>query len=87
MAELVLGALIGGLGTLLFSLAILQTNVAPRWVAWLGVAAAILGGLLTLLAPASEVFELINFLGAIGFWVWVLAMGVVLWRAPEPAGV
>ena len=71
-----------GIGVLLFSLAILRTAIAPKWIAWLGFLAALLGGWVTLLGPAAEVFE---FIGFIGFMVWMIAIGVALWRAPEPA--
>ena len=85
MAELVAGGvLIGGIGVLLFSLAILRTTVAPKWVAWLGFPVALLGGWFTLLGPVAEVFEIIEFIGFLGFWVWMVALGVALWRAPEP---
>ena len=80
------GVLAGGVGVLLFSLGILRSRVAAPWVGWLGVAAAILGGWFTLLGPVSEVFELINFVGLVAFIAWMVTIGVVLWRASEPAG-
>ena len=50
MAELVAGGvLVAGMGVLLFSLAILRTTVAPKWVAWLSFPVALLGGWFTLL--------------------------------------
>ena len=82
IADAVGGVLILGIGVLLFSLAILRTAIAPKWIAWLGFLAALLGGWVTLLGPAAEVFEFISF---IGFMVWMIAIGVALWRAPEPA--
>ena len=86
MAELVAGGvLIGGIGVLLFSLAILRTTVAPKWVAWLGFLVAVLAGWFTLLGPVAEVFEIIELIGTVGFFVWMVALGVALWRAPEPA--
>ena len=86
MADLLGAVLVGGVGTLLFSFAILRSSFAPRWVAWVGVFAAVVGGWFSLLAPVAEVFELISFLGTVAFWVWMVAMGVALWRASEPAG-
>jgi len=41
------------------------------------------GGWLTLLSPVAEVFELVTFIGFVGFWVWMAAMGVAVWRTPE----
>ena len=86
MAGLVGGVLIGGVGVLLFSLAIPHTSFAPKWVAWLGVFVAVVGGWFTLLDPVLGVFGLISLLGVLAFWVWMLVMGVALWRASEPAG-
>lgn len=83
MADMVGGVLIVGIGVLLFSLAIPHTSVAPRWVARLGVFVAVAGGWFTLLAPVAEVFELINFVGFVAFWVWMVAMGLAVWRVPE----
>lgn len=85
MAELSLGTMIGGIGILLFSLGVLRTKMAPRWVAWLGFAVAVLAGWVTLLGPVAEVFELIELIGLVALIVWMVAMGVAVWRAPEPA--
>ncbi len=85
LADLVANALTFGIGVLLFSLAILRTSVAPKWVGWLGLLVALLGGWLSLIGPASEVFEIIGFVGFIGFWVWMIVIGGILWRAQEPA--
>jgi hypothetical protein len=82
-ADMVGAVLIPGIGVPLFSLAILRTGFAQRWIAWLGFPVAILGGWLTLLVPLSELIELITFIGFAGFWVWMVAAGVTLWRAPE----
>ncbi|MFB3050707.1 MAG: DUF4386 family protein, partial [Acidimicrobiia bacterium] len=68
---------------LLFSIAILQTGFAPKWVAWLGLIGA-LGHWLALLSQTSEVFELIGIVGEIAFFVWLIAVGVVLLRKSEP---
>ena len=73
-----------GIGFPLFCIAILRIAVAPRWVAWLGLFAAILGGLITFLRPVSDVFEIIELVGDLGLFIWMVVMGVVLWRAPEP---
>ena len=62
----------------------LRTKLAPRWVAFLGFAVAITAGWATLLLPFGEVFVIVNFVGTIGFLVWMVAVGIKLWRAPEP---
>ncbi len=71
-----------GIGRLLFSLAILHTGFAPKWIGWLGLIGAV-GHWFALLAPASEVFELVWFVGEIAFFLWLIALGVVLLRKSE----
>ena len=79
--------LIFGIGVLLFSFAILQTSVVPKWIGWLGlIVVAVHVALLTLL---SGVFYSIRPpwlwpVAAGTSLVWVLAMGVVLLRLKEP---
>jgi hypothetical protein len=84
-ADLVGGVLIAGIGVPLFSIAVLRTALSSRWIAWLGFVVAVLGGWLTILGPVAEAFETLTFLGFAGFWVWMAAMGVAVWRAPETA--
>ena len=83
-ADYIGAALVAGIGLPLFCFAILHTKIAPKWVAWLGFFAAVTGGWVTFLSPVSEVFEFIELIGGIGFFVWIVTMGIVLWRAPEP---
>ena len=84
LATRVLGDVIfTGVGVLLFSLAILKTGFAPKWVGWLGLIGA-LGHWFALLSQTSEVFELIWFVGEIAFFLWLIAVGVVLLRKSEP---
>jgi len=78
------GVLAGGAGVGLFSLAILVTGLAPRWVGWLGLAAAIGGGLLTPLAPTTALVEALNAVGGLAFFLWMIVIGAVLWRSGEP---
>lgn len=84
VADFIGAALVAGIGLPILCIAILRTALAPRWVAWLGLFAAIAGGWITLLRPVSEVFEIIELVGGLSFFVWMVVMGVVLWRAPEP---
>ena len=78
------GVLVGGLGVLLFSVAMLRTKAAPRWVAWLGFVVALAGGWLMLLMPLAEVFGIVAFVvGFPGFLVWMVAAGIILWRLPK----
>ena len=84
LAQLVGDAISFGIGVPLFSLAILRTPVVPRWVGWLGFIVA-LGGWLALLGPASDVFEILGFIGVLAFFAWMIAVGVALLRMPEPA--
>ena len=84
IGDVVGGVLAGGVGVGLFSLAVLVTGVAPRWVGWLGVAAAVGGGFLTPLAPASAVIEALNGLGALAFFIWMIVMGQLMWRSVDP---
>jgi hypothetical protein len=67
----------------MFSLALLRTGLAPRWVAWLGFFVAVVGGWMTVLSVVSDVFELIGSFGFIGLWVWMVAMAVAVLRAPD----
>ena len=79
--------LIFGIGVLLFSFAILQTSVVPKWIGWLGLMnVAVHVALVTLL---SGVFESIRppWLWPVATGTslgWLLAMGVVLLRLKEP---
>lgn len=84
VADFIGAALVAGIGLPILCIAILRTALAPRWVAWLGLFAAIAGGWITFLRPVSEVFEIIELVGRLSFFVWMVVMGVVLWRAPEP---
>ncbi len=78
--------LIFGIGVLLFSFAILQTSVVPKWIGWLGlIVVAVHVALVTLL---SGVFHIIRppWLWPVAtgtHLLWVVAMGVVLLRLKE----
>ena len=75
-------AIFTGIGGLLFSLAILKTGFAPKWVGWLGLIAAV-GHWFALGSASSEVLELIFLVGEVAFFLWLIAVGVVLLRKVE----
>ncbi|MCH7907064.1 MAG: DUF4386 family protein [Chloroflexi bacterium] len=75
-------AVSSGIGVLVFSLVILRSGIARKWIGWLGLVVA-LAAWLGLLSPVAEVFEIIGLLaGTIGFAVWMIAIGVTLLRTP-----
>ena len=80
LVDLVGEALSAGIGVLLFSLAILRTSVAPKWIGYLGLVVALVLGWLPLLGPALPVFKGIGLIGFFAFIVWIVSMGVVLLR-------
>ena len=69
-----------GVAVPLFAVAILRTGALPRWIAWLGLLVGVLAGWLGLLSPASSVIEGISSIGFIGFFVFMLSMGVAILR-------
>jgi hypothetical protein len=77
------GILIAGIGVPLFSAAILKTGRAPEWTAWLGFAIALTAGWFTLLIPVADVFGVVTLVGFVGFWIWIVRLGVVLWCSPK----
>jgi len=71
----------------LYAAAILITRALPRWIGWLGLVVGFLAGWLGLLGPASQVIANVSSLGFIGFFVFMLAMGIALLRRrPTAAG-
>ena len=66
----------------LFAFASLKTALVPRWISYVGIAAAVLAGWLGVLSPASSVIEGLTFIGFVAFFVWTAAMGVALLRRP-----
>ena len=63
-----------------YAWASLKTRAVPRWIAWVGLVAAVFAGWLGLLAPLSSVIDGLTFIGFLAFFVWITAMGVVLFR-------
>lgn len=87
LASLALGtnyvgnALNWGVAVPLYALAVLRTRAVPRWIGWLGLVVAVLGGWLGLLAPVSgAVVESVSSIGFVGFFVFVASMGIALLR-------
>jgi hypothetical protein len=67
----------------LYVAAILITRALPRWIGWLGLLVGFLAGWLGLLSPASGVIiSNGSSLGFIGFFIFMLRMGVALLRRP-----
>jgi hypothetical protein len=70
----------------LYGVAILTTGAVPRWLGWLALGAAAIAGWLGLLSPVSSVIEGITVIGFLGFFVFMIGMGVaVLLRQRRPA--
>lgn len=92
-----------GVSVLATSAAIVGSQLLARWVGWLGVVAGALliaGGILAAAALGDDGGfkdwgEQPRVIGALTFWIWMLATGVILWRrrpgrtvsaaGPEPA--
>jgi hypothetical protein len=64
----------------LYAVAILTTRALPRWIGWLGLLVGALAGWLGLLSPASSVIASISNIGFLGFFVFMLSMGIALLR-------
>ncbi|MGZ5416658.1 MAG: DUF4386 family protein [Nocardioides sp.] len=67
-----------GVAVPMFAVAILRTRALPRWIGWLGLLVGVLAGWLGLLSPASSVIEGIASIGFIGFFVFMLSMGIAI---------
>lgn len=68
------------------SAAMLRTRVTPRWVGWLGLAAAVMQGVGTV--GHNNALGLFGFIGFLLFLIWTLATSVGLLlrsRTPQPA--
>ncbi len=79
-ADMVGAVLVGGIGVPIFAIAMLQKKIGPRWLAWVGIFSAVVGGWLTLLSRLSEAIEIVTFIGALGFFVWMAGVGIIAWR-------
>jgi hypothetical protein len=69
-----------GVATPMYGIAILQTGLLPRWIGVLGLTVGLCAGWVGMLSPLADVFEVFSSLGFIGFFVFLLAMGVSMFR-------
>jgi hypothetical protein len=69
-----------GVAVPMFAVAILKTGRLPRWIGWLGLLVGVLAGWLGLLTSVSEVFEGISTIGFLGFFVFMVGIGVAVLR-------
>ena len=60
-------------------------SVAPRWIGYLGYAAAALIATGVVIPLGLGVASLSNFAGYVAWCLWLIAMAVVLWRRPAVA--
>ncbi len=84
----VLGETIGYALTATFTvLVVIATSggIAPRWLGWLGYAAAVLIATGVTIPLGVSVAGLTNFVGYVAWCFWLIAMAVVLWRSPATA--
>ncbi len=96
IVDLIAHELFFSIGIGLFSLAILGTSVAPKWVGWFGLFGAIVAGVFSLLTLPVLVgwfatLELVSVaagvimgIGMLAAYGWTVVMGVVLLRLREP---
>jgi hypothetical protein len=75
--------LLWGVVVPMYAWAALKTAAVPRWIGWLGLVTAFFAGWVGALSPASSVIDGLTFIGFVGFFVWIAAMGVALIRRRE----
>jgi hypothetical protein len=68
----------------MYAWASLALRAVPRWIGWLGLFTGLFAGVLGLLSPASSVIDGVTFVGFVGFFVWMAAMGIALLRRRPP---
>ena len=84
-----------GASVVAFSAVMLSSRLFPPWLGWLGVVAGAFGVLGGLIEPAAtgadgtfhDIGTIPSGIGAGGFWIWLIASSVVLWRAAPPRQV
>ena len=72
-----------GVAVPMFAVAILKTRLLPRWIGWLGILVGVLAGWLGLLVPVADVFEGISTIGFLGFFVFMVSIGVAILRRKD----
>lgn len=83
-----------GVSVLAASLTMLASGVFHKWLCWLGVlsgALVILGGVLGGAAVGAtgsfrDLGEIPIGIGVLGFWIWMLATSIILWRHAPTRG-
>jgi hypothetical protein len=76
--------LLWGVVVPMYALAVLKTGLVRRWIGWLALGVWVFAGIGDALSPLSGAIEGLTFIGFVGFFVWMSAMGVSLLRASEP---
>jgi hypothetical protein len=76
--------LVWGVTVPLFAWAVLTTRALPRWIGWLGLVVAAFGGWLGPFSSASSVAEGLSNIGFLGFFVFMVSMGVAMLRRRAP---
>ena len=72
-----------GVAVPMFAVAILKTRLLPRWIGWLGILVGVLAGWLGLLVPVADVFEGPSTIGFLGFFVFMVSIGVAILRRKD----
>jgi hypothetical protein len=88
-----------GLAAVAGALAMYRSRAFPAWVTWVGLVAGTAGIVACLVAGAtthtstSGAADALSSVAAVGLWIWMLGVGVLLWRRSpataaldEPAG-
>jgi hypothetical protein len=84
----VIGETIGYALTAVFTVLVVRSVTrasAPRWITYLGYAAAALIAAGVVVPLGLDVARLANFAGYVGWCAWLVAMAIVLWRTKPAA--
>lgn len=75
-----------GVAVLAGALAMLRSRAFPTWLTWVGMLGGVAGIAACLVAGAdtttstSSAADAISSVSAICLWIWMLAVGIMLWR-------